>query len=181
MKSIHTLTIIALLVFPLSLAAEDEVSVKDWSFTIRIGGFSTSHDEPWNDWAPSGTFGLEMTHYINNSSAVSLTIDGSAFAGDYVGMMPVTVSYKLFPLGNGSVLKRDAKKSPLLPWIGGGAGIYLNGPHRHSVGDITFGTHASTGVIIPFGSSFEINGELRYTVTSDIRLFNYLLGFGFRF
>lgn len=176
------LILILSLIIPMNLPDDEVVSVKSWSFNFRLGGFSTSNDWiPRGSLMPHGTAGIELSHFIGERQSISMTVDGSVFAGDHIAMMPITVSYKFFPTGNASVIRKGASHSPIVPWFGGGAGIYLNGPHRRSLGDIAFGTHASAGATILFGSSFEINTELRYSITSDIRVFNYLMGIGFRF
>lgn len=184
MKNLLAISILLVILIPGACAAapdDDAVRVKSWAVSLRLGGFSTSNDGTCHRHMPRGTIGLEFTSFIDEHSAYSLTLDGHAFAGDYIAMMPISVSYKLFPLGNNSFRFDGEPGSKLLPWLGGGVGIHLNGPHRDSIADISFGAHLSCGVVIPFGSLFAVDTELRYTATSDIRMFNYLLGFGFRF
>ncbi len=181
MSKVQALAILLVLVTVAAVPADDWERAKSWKIGLRLGGFSTSQDGPCNRHQPRGTGGLELTRFVDRRSAYSLTLDGHGFAGSYVGIAPITVSYKFFPNGNGAFMLEGKKSAKLYPWIGGGAGIYVNGPHGYSVGDITFGLHAACGVVFPFTNFFEIDTELRYSGTSDIRMFHYILGFGFRF
>jgi hypothetical protein len=175
MKNLVLLAVLSLMIVPAVAAAEDEAPSKSWGVSLRLGGFSTSRDWPWHRHSPQATGGFEFTRYVNRRTAISLTLDGHSFPGEYVGIAPITLNYKFFPSGHSSARPR------LLPWIGGGAGIYFLGPHPFSAGDVAFGVHASGGVAVPLTSFFEISGELRYGGTSDIRMFNYIMGLGFRF
>lgn len=181
-KTIAILALAAVLLAPAISGAQEEERVKTWAFSLRLGGFSTSsyldrHSHP----DVQAAAGLEFTSYFDRRSAISIAVDALSFPGGFTAVVPITAGYKFYPAGNGSIRVAGAKRSPVLPWIGGGAGIYVFGPGWGTIARINAGAFASAGVQIPLGSIFSIDGEMRYSFTSDLRFLSYTLGLGFRF
>ena len=174
-------TVLLLLLIPAVSVARDDALSKHWNLSLRLGSFSTSQDTWWNRTSLRAVAGLEITRYNSSRSALSVAIDAISFPGNYAAMVPITVNYKLFPAGNGLLRGEGIKSPPLLPWIGGGMGIYVHEPNWSSSSTIGVGAHVAAGLAIPMGSVFEVNGELRYAFTSDLRIFSYVMGFGFKF
>ena len=181
MRTTAIMVTLALMMLPATAAAQEEDSCKRWSIGLRLGSFSTSSDLPWVSYPVRARAGLEFTRYISNRSAMSLTLDAAIFAGEHFVLVPMTVTYKVFPWGNGFSRSDRNTNPPVRPWLGGGIGIDLHEPSWHSNGMVGIGAHAATGAVIPMGGVFELNGELRYAVTNDYKMLTYMAGFGFRF
>ena len=181
MRTITILVTLALLMLPATAGAQEDDSCKRWSIGLRLGSFSTSSDLPWVSYSERVRVGLEFTRYISNRSAMSLTLDAATEAGEHFALVPMTVTYKVFPWGNGFSRSDRNTNPPVRPWLGGGIGIYLHEPSWYTNGVVGVGAHVATGAVIPMCSFIELNGELRYAVTNDYRMLTYMAGFGFRF
>jgi len=157
-----------------------DTPVKAWGFAFRVGSFSSSNDAPGWIHSVRGQASFELSHYFSDRSAMCFNVDGLAFESQNFGIVPITAAYKFFPLGNGPGEGRPF----ILPWIGGGGGIYRRETSIWRFDDsrsVIPGVHVTGGASIPIGSVFDLNGELRYAVTEDFRLTSVLVGFGLRF
>jgi len=181
MRKVAIVATLVLLMLPATAAAQEEDSYKRWSISLRLGSFSTSKDLPWVSYTERVRIGIEFTRYISNRSAMSLTLDAATDADEYFAFIPMTVTYKVFPWGNGFSRSDRNTNPPMQPWFGGGIGVYIHEPSWYSNGVVGIGAHAAGGAVIPMCSFFELNAELRYAVTNDFRMLTYMAGFGFRF
>jgi hypothetical protein len=193
MSKTAILGLLALLLIPATASAQTINYFDDWSFSFRLGGATDgngghNHDQrcwPWDcndDWSAEGVVaGFELTKYYQNRSAVSLTLEGRTFTDEYVGVAPITVTYKRFLVSKQSSGREVDPGLVILPWIGGGGGIYLHEPRHGPTSVISIGGHAAAGVVIPMGRFFEISGEIRFSVANDFNSLSGVMGFGFRF
>ena len=182
MKTTILITLLALTLTPLITSAEDEtLDGKRWTISFRVGDFTTSDDAWWNRSSVRAAGGFEFSRLFTAHTALSVTLDGLAFSSRNMALAPLTVNYKLFPAGNSLRLNGEGKAPLVQPWIGAGAGLYLHEPNFWTGDTVDAGAHLSAGAVVPLGSIFEINGELRWAFTSQQRLFSYFMGFGIRF
>lgn len=182
MKTTILITLLALTFTPLVTAADDEtLDGKRWTISLRLGNFTTSDDAKWSISSARAAGGLEFSRLYTSHTALSVTLDGLAFSSRNMSLAPITVNYKMFPAGNSLRLNGGSKAPVVQPWIGAGAGLYLHESNFWPGDTIYAGAHLSAGAVVPLGSIFEINGELRWAFTSQQRLFSYLMGFGIRF
>ena len=182
MKTTILITLLALIFTPLITAADDEtLDGKRWTISLRLGNYTTSDDARWNRSPVRVAAGFEFSRLYTAHTALSVTLDGMAFTSRNLALAPVTVNYKLFPAGNSLRLNGEGKAPVVQPWIGAGAGLYLHEPNFWTGDTVDAGAHLSAGAVVPLGSIFEINGELRWAFTSQQRLFSYFMGFGIRF
>ena len=151
LKQVVVLAVLATLFSPVVAAARDDVPRKRWSVGLRLGSFSTSHDVPWNRNPVRAAGGLEVTHYNSSLSALSLTFDGQAFAGHYIALVPITVSYKVFPWNNGTLPARYDTGGPIRPWIGAGIGLYVHELDWWENSTVAFGAHGAGNTVEKIG------------------------------
>jgi hypothetical protein len=163
---------------------------RNWSVALRFGGFSDSSDTnrfesieriAGYDYSPEVTGGLDVSRFIGNLSALTLSFEGLTFAGNAVVMAPVTVTYKFYPLGNGVNPAPGTGPPAVQPWIGAGIGAYAFILDDENITDTRPGGQVSTGLLVPLSRRFDVVGELRYAVAEDARIFSYTLGLGVRF
>lgn len=149
------------------------------------------------------TVGTEYRDYVYE--------DGSSIFQDLsLEIIPLTVTAKLTPLGNGSPSYGGRSGAPIVPWVGGGVGIYAFRYEEFGefidFSDFTifegdfltesaaFGFHVAGGVVVPLGIDWDVFGEARYAVVKgdlsedflgydpiDIGGLSAIFGFSYRF
>ncbi|HUX08353.1 MAG TPA: hypothetical protein VMX35_13690 [Acidobacteriota bacterium] len=210
MKNIMVLSVAVLMLLPLTAAAQDDyVPLKMGSISFRIGGFWPNADSDlWEtnfadltiekadfnsymvgvefNWFASRliTVGVAIDYYkkTNSSNYIDYTdMEGNELYQDItLELVPMTATVKLTPLGNGSPGYRGGRGSSIVPWVGGGVGIYS---YRYEefgefidfsdmsiiegdfiTEDVAFGFHVAGGVVVPVGFDWDAFGEVRYSV-----------------
>jgi hypothetical protein len=223
-----------------AIAQDDEyVPLKMGTISFRIGGFWPSADSDlWAtnfadltlekgdfnnyivgvefNWFASRmlTLGVAFDYYkkTNSSNYRDYTDqDGNELMQDItLEVMPITVTAKLTPLGNGAPGYRGGRGSPIVPWVGGGVGVYAFKYEEFGEfidfsdfsiieGDFltesaAFGLHVAGGVVVPIGFDWDVFGEVRYAVVKgglsedflgfeplDLGGMSALFGFSYRF
>lgn len=163
---------------------------RSWSVAVRVGGFSDSSSGGWygshlkywrHDVGPEVTSGLDISRLIGPHSGLTLSFDGMAFAGDAAIIAPVSLSYKFFPVGNGTRLEAGRRPPGLQPWLGVGGGVYAFIVDDEHIVSSHPGVHVSTGLLVPLSRRFDVLGELRYAAAKDARVLSYTFGLGVRF
>jgi len=185
----------------------DYFPLKIGSVSFRIGGFWPSADSDlWNENFSLLTLtkedfnnfivGVEFNWFASRILTVGFAIDyykktvGSNYL-DYTDdlgnelfqdisleVVPITVTAKFMPLGNGSPGFRGGRGSPIVPWVGAGVGVYAF--RYEEIGEFidfndmsiiegefltedgAFGFHVAGGVMVPIGLDWDVFGEARY-------------------
>lgn len=180
------------------------------SLSFRIGGFFPNGDSDiWEENIENFTFemddfnnftlGMEYNWFLNRFVTLGFGFDyyskrNSTEYRDFIGdddlpiqqeikltVVPLTATVKFTPLGNGSPGYRGERGSQLVPWIGGGIGVYSFEYEEigefidfsdFSIFDAEFLTHEATalgfhiagGLVIPIDLEWDIFGEARYAL-----------------
>lgn len=184
--------------------------LQEGSVSFRVGGFfprgeSDIWDQNLSDFTfelkdfNSFMFGVEVNWFMNRYITLGLAVDAYSKSvnteyRDYVDsndnpiyqklkltLVPITATVKFTPLGNGSPGYGGERGSGIVPWIGGGLGIY--GFTYEETGDfIDFGNdmeiisgtfitdeeaavgfHVAAGLVVPIGLTWDIFAEARYS------------------
>lgn len=188
---------------------DDWFPLQEGTVSFRIGGFiPRGESDIWEQNTQDFTFevddfknfmiGVEFNWFLNKYLTVGFAVDAynksvSTEYRDYVDnngdpifqkieltIVPITGTVKFTPLGNGSPGYRGERGTGIVPWIGGGVGIY---PFTYEeTGDFidfdddmniisgTFitdeeaavGFHAAAGLVVPIGLTWDLFGEVRY-------------------
>ena len=168
------------------------------SLDFRIGKLTGSTNQD-DDEFHELLWGTSYTYYFGKHSAISGGLDVIAYTFNSTFYLPITACYKYFPGSNGVREISWGKRPPVMPWIGGGGGLYLTAHYSHSTGDSdcycyesTYTSSSSTGggylessrwgVFLASGIQFPVSvhvaveTEMRYTFTQDSRFLNYTCG-----
>ena len=128
------------------------------------------------------TIGIAVDFYsktINSTYRDFVDDEGFEILQDIeLEVIPVTATLKFTPLGNGAPGYRGQRGSPIVPWVGGGVGVYPF--HYEEFGEfidfsdmsiyegdfiaesVGIGFHVAGGVVIPIGLDWDAFGEFRY-------------------
>ena len=210
MRKILMLAAAALLLLPLAANAQgDWQRLKTGSISFRVGYFYPSGgSDIWELNTYDFTYevadfnhyivGFEVNWFATRFITLGLGIDiysrtvGSEYV-DYVDqygdpifqefslkIIPVTATVKFMPLGNGSPGYRGRRGSPIVPWVGGGVGVYpytyeeygsfidftdmyiFEGHFITEESAAAFGFHVAGGIVAPMGFDWDVFGEVRY-------------------
>jgi hypothetical protein len=191
-----------------AIAQEDEYTpLRMGSISFRIGGFwPSANSDLWEtnftdltlekadfnnymvgvefNWFASRllTLGVAVDYYkkTNSSNYRDYTDEyGNELMQDIsLEVVPITFTAKLTPLGNGSPGYSGGRGSPIVPWVGGGVGVYAFRYEEYGEfidfsdmsiidGDFltetaAFGFHVAGGVVVPIGFDWDVFGEVRY-------------------
>ena len=177
------------------------------TISFRLGGFFPSADSDiWNDNVDLFTFekedfknlsiGVEANWFINDMITIGLAVDfynnkQETEYRDFVEetgdpiyqqleltVTPVTATVKFTPLGNGSPGYGGERGSKIVPWIGGGIGLYAFSYEENGdfidfsddsifggvflAEDTAFGFHVAGGVVVPVNLTWDVFVEGRY-------------------
>lgn len=210
MKKILMLAAAAVLLAPIGVLAQGEwYPLKTGSVSFRIGYFMpTGNSDIWDDNTFDLTYevadfnnylvGVEFNYFASRFVTIGFAIDYykksiTTNYRDYVDdlgneiiqdltleIVPLTGTVKFTPLGSGSPGYRGQRGSPVVPWVGGGVGIYpFNYQELGEFIDFTdmsiydgdflaegvaFGFHVAGGVVFPIGLDWDAFAEFRYAI-----------------
>lgn len=211
MKNCKIIVGLLLLLTSVFVLAQDEESsyFRDrGTFNFRVGGFfmdtgdKLDEDADYYDYQVVNyrniALGLEYDYALSNFLSVSATLDiifkrvetdhWENFGDDRIknqghdfGLIPMTATLKLYPMGNGM----DGIERKFIPWFGGGIGGYgltegnqrnrnafysewLNewiyfDDYEEDPGDFQFGSHVAGGFHYKFSGKWNMGLEFRYT------------------
>lgn len=163
---------------------------RSWSVAVRVGGFTDRSDGSWfgrhlkvwrHDTGPAVASGLDVSRLLGPRSGLTLSFDGMVFGGDAAIIAPVSLSYKYYPIGNGTGLAAGRRSPSVQPWLGVGGGVYAFIADDDRVVSSHPGAHASAGLLVPISRRLDVVGELRYAAAKDARVLSYTMGLGVRF
>jgi hypothetical protein len=208
MKKLLTVFAIMLLLPLTASAQDDNYrSAYNGTISIRIGTMSLAGDSDlWDenfDYLTyemedfdGSSFGMEYNWFMNDLVTLGFGFDYysqsvSTEYRDYIAddglpiyqnidlnVVPLTVTVKITPFGNGAPKYGKNQGFAIVPWIGGGVGIYAFTYQEDgefidfwddsifnatfiSDSEAAFGYHLAGGLVVPLSSKFDVFAEVR--------------------